>query len=93
MTAVHGVIGRVMTQMIYISIYKILFVGKFKNAIAIGCTQELTLTIEKFERVPMTRIVTGSENDTAIGLEPCYGKFGCRSGCQTYIGYIETHSQ
>ena len=59
-----------MAKMINIGICKLFLIGQFKNAIAIGGTEELTFTVEQLECVPMARIVASSKDDTAIGLKP-----------------------
>jgi len=92
MTAVHGVISTILAQVIYIGIGEGLGIGKFQDTLTIGSTEELSFTVEQFERIPMTGVMAGGEDDTSIGLKPCYGKLGGRCGGQADIRNVKAHT-
>ena len=92
MTLVEAVVLRIMPHMVNFSIFKIFFRGDFEHLIAVCLCQKLALIVEQFQSIPLARIVTGRDDDAAIGRAHSHGEFCCRRCGQAYVENIIAHT-
>ena len=92
MAVIHSIIGHITTQTINFGIDKVFFFCPLKDLLAIVGSKEFTPAVEQFQSIPLTRIVTGGQDDPSVRLQPCDCQFGSRCCSRTYIGYVKPHT-
>ena len=92
MTLVEAVVVGIVSEMIYICVFKILLLCNVQHGIAVGLGQELALVVEQLQRIPMAWIVAGRDDDAAIGATHAYGEFSSRRCCQADVKHIVAHT-
>ena len=75
--------------MVHISILEILSLSNGQHFITLLFVQELTLAVEQFQGVPLTGVMTGSDDDAAIGTTHAYSQLGGRRSGQSDIDHIK----
>ena len=85
---VKRIVLDIFTQMVNIYIFKVFFLGNRQYFSTIGCGEEFTLSVQQFQRIPMTWIMTCRDDNTSSSLRHSYGKFCCWRCSQTDIYHI-----
>ena len=82
----------IMSQMVHVSILEVLTFCNGKHDGTISSCQELTLTVQQFQGIPLTGIMRGRNDDTAICTRHPYSEFCRRRGGKTNVNHIIAHS-
>ena len=86
--AVETVVVGIMSQMVHIGIFKIFLFGNVEHHASLLLVQEFPLVVKQFQGVPLSGIMTGSDDDAAIRTSHLHGKFCGGSGGQTYVYHV-----
>ena len=92
MLLVIGVVFLVRTQMIDVSIVEILGFGNAQHLVAFLGVEELSVAVEQLERVPVTGIVAGGDDDTTFSAFACNCYLGGGGGGDEPTSYTVTAS-
>ena len=65
--------------------------GHVKQPCAFGGRDELTLFVEKFQSIPLSRVMAGCQNDASVSFQTCDGDFRSRRSAQTDVKHISAH--
>ena len=87
----RGVVDN-LSEMVNLGIFKVLALSNVEHLIAVVLGEELPTRVEQLESIPLTRIMTGSDDDTTIGLRHGDSQFGGGSCGQTDVEHIESHT-
>ena len=82
------VVFRDVSKIVHIREIEVLGGGKVEYGLALGGGQELSLVVQKFEGVPLPRIVRGRKDDAAVGLGERHGQLRGRRGGETCPHHI-----
>ena len=72
---------------------KLSLVENVQELLGLHGVQVKTIATHKLQRVPLRRIVTGGNSDTAIGLKPVHRQLQTRCGANAEIDHLTTSSQ
>ena len=92
MLLVVGVILAIGTQVVHIGIREILCLGNAQHLVALLGVQELALLVEQLQCVPLSRVVTGGDDDASGSALHGDGYFGGRRRGQADVHHIESHA-
>ena len=78
----------VLAHVAVVGVFKVVGIGKFKQFLHVGGTEEKTLVVQELESVPFKRIVACSNNDACIGLQFGRKDFYRRSRREAYFYHV-----
>ena len=90
--AVHGVIFAIVAHVVYIGIEEVFGSSDAQHLLTFSLVEELTLAVEQLQRIPLTGVVAGRDDDATIGLEPAHSQLGGGRRSQTDVHHIEAHT-
>ena len=82
----------VAAQVLDVSIFEILTVGNGEDFTAIGSCQELSFGIEQLQRIPLSGVVRGCDDDAAVGTAHPDGQLGGGSCGKADVEDIVAHA-
>ena len=92
MPLVERIVFGIFAQCIDISKEEVFSFGRLQHLRAILRREEFTLVVEQLQRIPLTGIMTGRDDDAAIGSGHRHGQFGGRCRSQSDVHHVETHA-
>ena len=92
MALVERVVFDILSEVLYVGILKVFVLGNGEHFATVGCGEELALLVEQLQRVPLTRIVTGGDDDAAVGTTHAHGQLCGRCGGVAYVEHIIAHA-
>ena len=83
---------RILSEIVYISIFKSLSLSNGKHFTTIGSCKKLTMTVEEFQSIPMARVMRCCDYYSTVCSCHGYGKFCSRSRGKTDVHDIKAHT-
>ena len=83
---------RIAPQVVHIGIAEVLGLGHGEHGVAVFLGQELALTVEQLERVPLPRVVARGYDYAAVGPAHAHGELCRGRRGQPYVHHVEAHA-
>ena len=89
---VERMVFNVAAQMLDVGIFEVFTVGNGEHFVAVGSCQELSFGIEQLQRIPLSGVVRGCDDDAAVGTAHPDGQLGGGSCGIADVENIVTHA-
>lgn len=80
-----------MSELINFAEGKLLGGSNAQNFLALGVVEKFAVGVQKFQGIPLFRIMAGGDDNSSGSVLGNSGDFGGGSGCKADVHYIEAH--